>query len=158
MTVGMLKISPDTPAFRHAQTLLWMVRELHRAGYQRLRARPSLAPSGLYWRCEIVAAVGATERTGYFGGASYSSASKDVFFGWRDAGGKSPQELADMFVERFPDMANAGFGKDQLYADWFANMLAATEKGRLPAFSADFDLKPSEIPDPPPPKTRADGG
>ena len=63
-----------------------------------------------------------------------------------------------MFIERFPDMANAGFGKDQLYADWFANMLAATEKGRLPAFYADFDLEPSEIPDTPPPKTHADGG
>jgi hypothetical protein len=30
-----------------------MVREFHRAGYERLRIAPAMSPSGCHWRCAI---------------------------------------------------------------------------------------------------------
>jgi hypothetical protein len=44
------------PHIRRAVRVLSMVGELHKQGYQRLRVRPYMAPSGTAWRCTIAAA------------------------------------------------------------------------------------------------------
>ena len=56
-----------------------------------------------------------------------------------------------MFAERFPEVAALGAGSDQDYADWFAGMMATAQTGRLPIFSADFEIDLSAVSVPPPP-------
>jgi hypothetical protein len=41
----------EDPIFRRALRVLRMVHELHKRGRQRLRIVPTMAPSGLHWRC-----------------------------------------------------------------------------------------------------------
>ena len=36
------------------QKLLFMVQEIHKRGYEKLRVIPSLSPSGLSWRCLFI--------------------------------------------------------------------------------------------------------
>ena len=40
------------------QKLLFVVKELHSRGYEKLRIVPSLSPSGLSWRCSFVVKSG----------------------------------------------------------------------------------------------------
>ena len=54
------------------------------------------------------------------------------FFGWSDVAGISAQELAVVFIERFPAMARSTNYFDYAYAGWFATLLAQCEYGYLP--------------------------
>jgi hypothetical protein len=123
--------------------LLYMVRELHAMGYEQLRIAPFVAPSGLFWRLSICAASntrpehGATIRD-FDQAAHYSSGGEDRYFDWEDARGDSPGELAQKFVERFPDLAEAGKGGDPAYVSWYEEMLRLTEPDGLPYAYADW--------------------
>jgi len=55
--------------------------------------------------------------------AHYSSGSEREYFNWKDAGHATPSKLADLFIERFPEIAAAGRGSDWLYAGWYLDML-----------------------------------
>lgn len=143
-----ISLKPSTtPAVRNATRLLTMVHELHKAGYQRVRISPGLAPSGLYWRCSI-APADAMEASGCRIAhdadpdlvASYTSGSEDRYFDWPDARAKSGRELAALFLQRFPRIAEAGTGRDWAYAGWLTEALGRAELGRLPVFFADYPL------------------
>ena len=45
------------------QKLLYIVKELHIRGFEKLRVIPSLAPSGLYWRCSFLADTDSERKT-----------------------------------------------------------------------------------------------
>ncbi|SDV50613.1 hypothetical protein [Chitinasiproducens palmae] len=149
----------DDPTVRACVRLLGMVHELHKAGYQRLRISPGMAPSGVHWRCTITHA-GNVMTDGYTPVSSeagqvvrYSSASGDAYFGWHDAAGRTARELATCFIERFPALARASAGRDWRYAGWLTEMLGRAEQGRpadLPVLFADYPLDCAEILPPPP--------
>jgi hypothetical protein len=123
--------------------LLHMVRELHAMGYEQLRIAPNVAPSGLFWRLSICAASNTRPEHGaairdFHQAAHYSSGGLKKYFDWDDAANDSPRELARKFVERFPDLAEAGKGSDPEYVRWYEEMLRVTEPDGLPYAFADW--------------------
>jgi hypothetical protein len=124
------------------RTVLLLLHELHLRGHQRLRAVPAMEPSGKYWQCAIAPvdlvsrdhgaclASGKREDSRL---ATYTSRDRDRYFGWTDvypyAG---PQELATLFVERFPELVEAGSGSDWSYAGWYMEMLRLTHPDQFP--------------------------
>jgi hypothetical protein len=141
---------------RNALRLLAMVLELHKAGFQKLRVVPGMSPSGCHWRCHVTTADNIQEN-GWepidweHGIAQYTSGDENSYFGWSDSPGKSARELAQMLLDRMPDMARRGAGIDHLYAGWFLTLLGAAEAGEFPVFYADYDIEVPEIGLPPSP-------
>ena len=91
---------PEERALRDAARLIAMVHELHKAGYQRIRICPSLAPNGIHWRCTIsyAANVGEDGRT-FRGGpdgqvARYTSGDGARYFGWADGDRLTARQMA----------------------------------------------------------------
>jgi hypothetical protein len=154
------RISTEPPAsasLRRSTRLLSMISELHKAGYHRLRMAAGMNPAGTHWRCHITHAA----NVGLNGWeplnweddvVSYSAGDDDQYFGWTDASGKNARQLASMFVQRFPELAEKGVGRDRLYVGWFQEMLGAAENGRLPIYFADYPLAPNPDEMPPPPE------
>jgi hypothetical protein len=111
-----------------------MVAQLHKLGYEGLRATPYLSPSGCNWRCCIVPAS-MTRRTHgarlaqnvvYEALPRYSSADGDNYFGWANMKPKTPLILAKRFIVEFAKFAEQGKHPDPAYVAWFSNMLEAT--------------------------------
>jgi hypothetical protein len=78
--------------------------------------------------------------------AHYGSASGDRYFDWPDAPGKGPKVLAQMFLGRFPEIADEGYGPDWEYAGWYAWMLAVTAPNALPYAFSDYHPSDEYIP------------
>lgn len=123
-----------------------MVSELHKRGYQAVRIAPGMSASGMHWRCNVTPASNTLASNGAllanWGGsvASYSSAEETRYFGWEDATTASARELADMFIDRFPEICTQGHGRDWEYAGWFVEMLGLAEAGYFPIAYADWAL------------------
>jgi hypothetical protein len=143
---------------RRSIRVVAMLGELHKAGYQRLRAMPFMSPSGMSWRFWIAPVdlfhrnhganavlhgdelaceprlMALTE-----GMACYTSGQteKGGFFGWSDAAEDGARDLAAKFLERFPIIADAGDGWDYAYAGWFQRVLGMAEQGFFPIVIAD---------------------
>ena len=128
------------------RNVLLLVGELHRRSYERLRIRPGMSPSGLYWRCSIKAAGRIVrQEVGDVGQldanvARYTSGQENAYFGWEDAADDTVSQLADKFIMRFPELCARGKGADPSYAQWYREMLSATEPNGLPIAYADYDL------------------
>ncbi len=136
--------------------VLSIVRALHAAGYQRIRACGFLAPSGLYWRCVItsadnVEANGWEVRDDLTNVAFYTSGKGAAPFGWQDAGELSASDLARRFIEQFPEITARGASCDRAYVDWYAGMMITAETGWIPVFFADYEIDISGVVVPPPP-------
>ena len=150
--------SSDT-AYQSATRLLCMIHELHRMGCQHVRFSSGLAPSGLYWRCSITHAGNMSDDglavKEFTEGevASYSTSQYDRYFDWSDASGRSAEDLAAMFAERFPQIVQKGKGRDWAYAGWLTEIIGRAKHGAeptLPVFFADYPIKlePTDIPPP----------
>jgi hypothetical protein len=133
----------DCRAYRK---VLRMVSELHVRGYQRLRIAPGMSPSGGYWRCSITPVTNISGRHGARMlswdrlAAHYSSGQERKYFKWEDAAHVTPSQLAELFIKRFPEIAEAGRGADWVYAGWFLEMLNLTYPNSFPIAYADWDL------------------
>lgn len=153
--------------YRAYRKVLRMVSELHVRGYQRLRIAPGMSPSGCHWRCSITTATNISNRHGAWMlswdtlAAHYTSGQEKKYFGWEDAAYVTPSRLAELFIERFPAIAEAGRGSDWMYAGWYLDMLHQTYPNNFPIAYADWELpegclattgeKPNvQIPLPPP--------
>ncbi|QDU41269.1 hypothetical protein Mal4_56350 [Maioricimonas rarisocia] len=151
---------------RRALRVLRMVHELHKRGYQLVRISPGMSASGGSWRCSVthrgntLRSHGAMLRDWDLA-AHYSSRQENEYFGWRDARQDTVQQLADRFVERFPQIVSLGRGEDWSYAGWYTRMLGYAEQGRFPVAYADWWDRPdprflplsdgeSDLPLPPP--------
>ena len=130
--------------YRAYREVLRLVQELHLRGYQRLRIAPGMSASGMHWRCavtpvtNILKSHGARLRDDDDLVAHYSSGMGRELFGWRDAPGRQPSRLAEMFLERFPEVAAAGAGSDWPYAGWYVEMLHLTWPDCLPYCYSDW--------------------
>lgn len=161
-----IRITPSSsPELRRCTRVVAMVNELHKVGYQRIRAIPQESPSGAYWRCNITFADnvlddGVTLRdfdineTGKV--AHYTSGQGSGYFGWSDASTMTARQLAVAFLERFPEIGQNGQGRDWLYAGWLTDFLGLMENAEetgLLAFSGDYPPDPAPINPwmPPPP-------
>ena len=126
--------------------VLRIVTELHIRGYQRLRIAPGMSPSGCHWRCSITPATNISRQHGAQMeswdrlAAHYSSGQEKKYFGWEDAAHVSSSGLAELFIDRFPEIAEAGRGSDWLYVGWYLEMLHLTYPDSLPIAYADWDL------------------
>jgi hypothetical protein len=151
---------PAEAAFRDCARLIAMMHELHKAGYQRIRICPTMAPSGLYWRCTITYAANVGEdgysiradADGYL--ARYTSGQGNHYFDWPDADKMTARHLAQRFLSAFPIIAEKGKGRDWPYAGWLTDLLGHAEHGKFVVFAADYPLDPAELahwaPPPPP--------
>ena len=159
-------ISLQPPKERHlrdAARLIAMVHELHKAGYQRIRICPAMAPNGLHWRCMISYAANLAEDGYSFQGAEvarYTSGQEAHYFDWPDGDRLTAREMARRFLETFPKIAAAGAGRDLAYAGWLTDVLGYAEHGKFVIFYADYPVSPEELrrwaPPPPTPEPRAD--
>jgi hypothetical protein len=123
-----------------------MVQELHQRGYQQLRIAPGMSASGMHWRCSVVPVLNTLRSNGALMNdwdglaAHYTTGQELHFFEWKDAADTSPARLAELFIERFPEVAAAGFGPDAGYAAWYQAMMRLTEPDAFPiAYSDYFD-------------------
>ena len=128
------KLAPEQlTAAKNARRLFLMLAELHKLGYEGLRATPYLSASGCNWRCCIVPASlphrvhGArlADDVVYESLPRYSSADGDWYFGWAMKR-KTPLALAMRFIAEFPQFAEQGKHPDPAYVRWFADMLELT--------------------------------
>ncbi|MDT8292051.1 hypothetical protein RQ846_20265 [Roseomonas mucosa] len=160
-TAGLVALRPHPDhRIRRSARVVAALAELHKAGFQRLRAMPYMSASGAYWRFEIgpvdlfhqvhgAVAVSeyslthsdqrATKEIAQ-GVARYSSgqAEEGQFFGWEDAAGDGARELADKLLRRFPVLAAKGQGWDYVYAGWFQRLRGLVEAGFFPYAFADM--------------------
>jgi hypothetical protein len=112
------------------QKLLFVVRELHKRGYGKLRIVPSLAPSGLAWRCSFVS----KEDEGI------------VTSTWIDQLSQNGreieltiEELTDRFERDHITFLNTCRGENEEYVKWYETMLRSLDIGELPyAFKEYF--------------------
>lgn len=146
------------------RTVLLLVHELHVRGYQRLRAVPAMEPSEKYWRCAIapVGLVSVDHGARLANGvlkdpriATYTSRDRDHYFAWTDVYPYvTPQELATLFVERFPGVVEAGRGSDWPYAGWYMEMLRLTHPDQFPYAVARRKVPDTFVPTASPAKQR----
>jgi hypothetical protein len=104
----------------HAR-LMGMVRELHRAGYQRLYLYSWPKPSGLHWRWQLFCGrrnwLERPWREGWYGsGADYNF---NPVLGWGEAPGASAAEMASALARFDPPGLAQALGRDEDHSDWF---------------------------------------
>jgi len=128
-----------------------MVHELHKAGYQRLRMVPMMSPSGAFWRCVITYEEN-IEDDGYRiiqwddeRVAAYTSGQDAKYFNWDDSESFNARQLAQRFLERFPDIAERGRGRDWANVGWVADVLGEAEQGELVFLMADWTIDPAYL-------------
>lgn len=143
--------------------LLLAVQELHKMGFEQLRIFPSLAPSGMYWRCSLVPKSCISDRHGaiadmerlhkllQLAGSNcqelrHSSGSQQFIFDWKDSGFDSPKELAHKCLKRSREVVFAGWGEDHQYVRWYEDMLRMTSPGGVVFAIADWDLPADRLP------------
>jgi hypothetical protein len=144
---------PD-PLVRRSVRVIAMLSELHKAGFQRLRAMPFPSNSGGAWRLWIAPAThfyqnhgallwspkpgnrieGVTPSEDDRLVARYTSgqAMAGAFFDWSDAAQDDARTLADKLIHRRPDLVLAGIGWDHAYAGWFQRVLGLAERSWFP--------------------------
>jgi hypothetical protein len=133
---------------RRSVRVIRMVSELHRMGYQHARIMPHeyplayrivIAPRSRFSLLNGAYAPGAYEDPC----ARYSSAQENRYFDWTDAAADNARQLAEKFVDRFPDLLAACQGSDWAYAGWLSDLLATLDQqtGRLPIVMAE-NLEP----------------
>lgn len=108
-----------------------------------------MSPSGCHWRCaitprqNILRIHGAQLHNEDHWTACYTSGQKNKYFGWQDATHDTVQQLAQKFMERFPEIVEASKGDDWNYAGWYVRMLGYADQGFFPiAYSDCRDQKP----------------
>jgi hypothetical protein len=120
-----------------------MLARLHELGYQRLRLSCGAAPTGLSWRYSV-APVGQFQVDGYlldpdvYPGVAFGSSPGHVTpFQWEEEA-PDAESLARLFLERFPEVAEAGRGSDPEYARWFAEAVERCRPDGAPVMYGEY--------------------
>ena len=141
-----LKLKKGEDVYKCCQKLLLMVRELHCRGFEKLRIIPHISPSGLHWRCEFLPSKLVLKRIGTekssikvdYALPNYTSGAEFNYFGWEDGKNLSFTQLAERFVETFPELMADCKGEDKIYAEWFFKMIFWLKENDLPYFFDDY--------------------
>ena len=128
--------------------LMGMMRELHKAGYQRLYLYSWPKPSGLHWRWHLFTGprqwMQRSWREGWYGsGAEYNL---NPVMGWGDAPGATAHELVSSLARFDPQGLSRALGRDEDHSQWFADVCEAL----LPnyTYSLGWDVRDGAVPDP----------
>ena len=139
--LGLLK-TVETLCVSPYRNVLLMVRELHRMGFERLRACTYIYALGT-WRCTIAPAAWIHNRSEQTPGTMpfdltsgiekllgpggsvhfYTSASEQRLFADPETWFLSPHALAERYLQRCPVIAAVGYGPDPTYVAWFERTL-----------------------------------
>ena len=111
------------------QKLLHVASELHKRGYEKLRVVPSVAPTGLAWRCSFVAEPdnGIVTSTWL---SEYSSNEREIEY--------SIIDLTELFEREHLRFLESCKGKSKDYVEWYQNMLSHLEEDELPYAFAEY--------------------
>jgi len=114
------------------QKLLFVASELHKRGYEELHVVPSLAPSGLAWRCKFVATLDKNQSiiVSNWIGKFVNDENKEIEL--------SLQKLTDLLEKENIDFLAKCRGKNREYVEWFDEMLNKLKEGELPYAFADY--------------------
>ncbi|MCL1886560.1 MAG: L-asparaginase [Betaproteobacteria bacterium] len=120
----------------HAR-LMDMVRQLHKAGYQRLYLYSWPQPSGLHWRWHLFTGtrnwIQRPWREGWYGsGGDYIF---NPVLGWGDMPGATTEELIEALARFDPEGLAQALGWDEDHTAWFANVCEALLPGYMYSFN-----------------------
>jgi hypothetical protein len=147
-----LQVAPEPiadPYWRRCHRVLRMVSVLHGKGFHGLRVFPYDYP--LAYRIELYPARYAEpDGVKYLQDsmpegmdsrmiARHSGANETEFFGWKDAHAADAQQLALLFLQRFPELCRESYRLDYSYVGWFATLLAHCDYGFLPYLFAEHE-------------------
>jgi hypothetical protein len=99
-----------------SRKLILAVAELHRRGYEKLRLKAGLSPSGCHWRYQLVPKEGTPN-------GPQGSLTNQLEMGWEDHPESSPEELADIIISQFPELVEASKGEDNEYPAWLSEII-----------------------------------
>lgn len=119
---------------RNRQKLLFMVKELHKSGFENLRIVPSVSPSGLSWRCEFITNKGELYHASDWI-SRFEEDKKEIKH--------SPQELADIFLRENLNFLNKCKGDNNKYVQWYKTMIESLKDNELPYAFSDY-FSPSD--------------
>jgi len=132
--------------------VLLMVRVLHQRGYEQLRISPGMSRSGMHWRCSVTSAMNIKSENGAWLARYneelvwfYTSANQDAYFNQRPEPDATPAELADEFVQLFPNISASAKCGDAAYIRWYEEMLRLTEPDLFPIAFADWRLPQDKL-------------
>ena len=114
------------------QKLLYIVKELYNRGFEKLRVIPSVAPSGLHWRCSFLSGNDSERRT------IITSNWIQDFYNVQEKIEFSIGELTDMFEKEHFDFLILCKGENKDYVDWYSDMLLKLKEGELPYAYSDY--------------------
>lgn len=122
--------------------LMRMVRELHKAGYQRLYLHVWPQPSGLHWRWHLFTGtrnwIYRPWREGWYGSGS------DYIFnpvmGWGDLPGAQTEALIESLAKFDPEGLAQALGTDEEHMAWFSAVCDAL----LPDYMYSLNAKPNK--------------
>lgn len=141
-----IRFRRDPPERMPHARLMAVVRELHRAGYQRLYLYSWPKASGLHWRWQLFAGprnwMQRPLRQGWYGsGADYIF---NPVLGWGDAPGASTQQLISALAQYDPAGLAQALGRDEDHTNWFEAVCQAL----LPnyAYSLGTDRPDARLP------------
>ena len=123
---------PETNYMINMQKLLYLVKELHIRGYEKLRIIPSLSPTGLAWRCSLISDTISKRNT-----IIISNWIQDIF-NIEEKNDFSIEQLTDLFVKEHIGFLNECKGKNQEYVKWYSEMLYKLKEGELPYAFSDY--------------------
>ena len=110
-----------------------MAEELHKRGFEKLRIIPSMAPSGIYWRCSF---MDEAKENNFIVSNWINQHEKENS---REEIKLTTQELADLFLKENHEFIEHCKGKNAAYTKWYSKMLAQLKKDELPYAFADWE-------------------
>jgi hypothetical protein len=114
------------------QKLLFMVKELHKHGFGKLRIIPSLSPSGMSWRCSFIAK---TKNNSLIASSWIYNYEKENSLEEIEL---TYQELANLFIKQNLDFIEDCKGEDEEYVKWYGEMVDNLAEGELPYAFDDY--------------------
>lgn len=112
------------------QLLLFMVKELHKRGYENLRIIPSLSPSGMSWRCE------------FFDGRTDLMTASTWLTNYETESSRKIKltvaQLADNFERDNRVFVEACKVENAEYVSWYSQMVDSLKKDELPYAYAEY--------------------
>jgi len=114
------------------QKLLFMVKELHKDGFGKLRIIPSLSPSGMSWRCNFIADTKHNDliASSWLYNHEKENSLEEIKL--------APQELAGLFIKENPEFIEDCKGENEEYVKWYGEMVENLEEDELPYAFADY--------------------
>lgn len=144
----------EDSALATCRLILGAVSVLHERGYGELRVSLGLSPSGLHLRIWLLPKSFTSGHDGitpiWMGGCEpdmeyaevclgHTTGNVTMPFAWEDAVTVSPSRLADLILDRAPQLCQMCDGQDPEYADWLDHVHRESSRGFLPSAFDDYN-------------------